>query len=306
MKKQVLPLILCGGIGHRLRPLSSVESPKQFIPIVTQYSLLQETVLRVSDASTFLHPTFATNSNYYTLLKQHLTGINCKYSNIILEPEYKNTAAAVAVAIIHLQHKYPSDTPVLILPTDHYIPKNCAFVTLVQQMVAHLSFNRKTIIAFGIHSDENQTQYGYIEYGEDAISEGESIYHVQKFVAKPDKEVMETCTGNNKYFWNSGIYFATLGSIFRNLQQHAPILHEICDKAIKQGMCSVNTSNLIPDPYLFSLAENTTIEKAIMEKTRNLLAHPLGMEWEDVGDWNTILKLATQQHDRKQNGSTDQ
>ncbi|GAB6078609.1 mannose-1-phosphate guanylyltransferase/mannose-6-phosphate isomerase [Hydrogenobaculum acidophilum] len=258
----ITAVILCGGSGTRLWPLSRSNYPKQFLKLFSKYSLFQETILRIKDITNNI--IIITSDNYYWIAENNLEEIGIEAS-IIIEPIPKNTAPAIALATYHAEE----NTSLLILPSDHKLENKDRFEDFVRKTYP---YTKNYIITFGIKPTYPETGYGYIKIG-DTVSE--DIYKIDKFVEKPSKDVAEKYINSGEYLWNSGMFFASKELLIEEFKKIDTPLYEI---SIKGGLES------------FQKAKANSFDYAIMEHTTKGACAKLDIKWSDVGSWISVYE----------------
>ncbi len=258
----ITAVILCGGSGTRLWPLSRSNYPKQFLRLFSEYSLFQETILKVKDIVKDI--LIITSDNYYWIVENHLEEMKIEAS-IIIEPTPKNTAPAIALATYHTQE----NNSLLILPSDHRIENIKLFQEYIKKVYP---YSKNHIITFGIKPTYPETGYGYIKIGE-AISE--DIYKIDKFVEKPDKELAKQYIDSGDYLWNSGMFFASKELLIEEFKRIDEDLYNISKKG---------------DLESFKRAKTNSFDYAIMEHTKVGVCARLDTKWSDVGSWLSVYE----------------
>lgn len=272
-------IILSGGVGARLWPVSRNDAPKPFLKLQNEESLLQKVYLRSTQVPQLKSITTVTNKDLllrtqkeYTLCKEKIsTSFNHHY---ILEPFGKNTAAAITLAAQKISRLYGKDALLLILPSDHIILDDHAFYEAVSQ--AQLLAKKGKIVTFGIKPTAPETGYGYIEFnGHDVI----------RFIEKPSLAQAEVYFKSNHFLWNAGIFCFSAESLLQEMQLYCPDNLAIIKK------CLVESKSFEIDPDIFATLEDISIDYAIMEKTKKAAVIPCDINWSDVGTWNAIHQL---------------
>ncbi|OJU81054.1 MAG: mannose-1-phosphate guanylyltransferase/mannose-6-phosphate isomerase [Chlamydia sp. 32-24] len=280
----IIPVILAGGGGERLWPLSRLTYPKQFIPILSDKSLLQESILRIKKIPEVTNPIIiCPQSHRYTLLDQ-LEKIEVNPLKILLEPEGRNTASAIALAALYSLKVYKNPT-LLILPIDHFISNPEEFTQLVSKAVTLA--NKGKIVTFGIKPTYPETGYGYIKTGKKGNT---SYFPVEKFIEKPSIEHASKYIKQKNYFWNSGIYLFTSKEYIKELKKYALSIFTACNNTLNDSEEKDNIITLNKD--LFHNSPNISIDYAILEKTKDIYLFPLKSAWSDIGNWHNIWKLS--------------
>lgn len=276
------PVILCGGSGTRLWPLSRKAFPKQFIPLVGEKSLLQLTLERVTPllSSTGEGVTCVTSEEHRFLVADVADHAGLAVRQI-LEPQPKNTAAAMALAALAA----PADALLLFCPADHHIPNTQAFVDMVRSAVTAAQAGR--LVTFGVLPSFPSTAYGYIEKGPLAKEGG---FEVARFVEKPEAGKAAELLLSGQYLWNAGIFLARAQTLLDALQAHAPDILDVCQRAMQQPQQDGLFTR--PDAQVFASCRSQSIDYAVMERATNVSVFPFEGQWSDVGSWNAVADLA--------------
>ncbi|GLI36479.1 mannose-1-phosphate guanylyltransferase/mannose-6-phosphate isomerase [Desulforhabdus amnigena] len=290
----IVPVILSGGSGTRLWPLSRELFPKQLMPILGgEFSLLQSTVLRLRGIPETAPPIVVCNENHRFMVAAQLQAIGMPPSAIILEPVGRNTAPAAAVAAFEAMRD-GSDPTLLILPADHMIRENTPFSSAVQ-MGERMTADGG-MITFGIHPHGPETGYGYIKKS-GAVDTGATpgddearAYHVSEFVEKPDHETACAYVASGGYLWNSGMFMFRASTYLRELERLAPEMISPCKKAFLEAKRDLDFLRL--DAASFQSCPGDSIDYAVMEKTSKAVVIPLvGSGWSDVGSWPSLHEV---------------
>ena len=286
----ITPVILCGGSGTRLWPLSRKSFPKQFVPIINQKSLFELTLNRVKKLSDQCVIVAAKNHRFIIsdiIEKQGASG------TLLLEPEAKNTAAAMALAAFHQSTKNPQEL-LLFCPADHHIPNEGLFCETIQKGVP--AALKGEIVTFGVVPAFPSTAYGYIKQertGHQTRATGES-FKVEKFIEKPNQEKAEQLLLAGPVLWNAGIFLCTAKTLLNALKRHAPEIFGPCEKSM--AACRhENQSNTLefiyPDEAAFSKSVANSIDYAVLEQHKQVAVVPFEGQWSDVGSWNGVANL---------------
>lgn len=276
-------LILAGGGGTRLWPLSREDLPKQFLNFGDRQSLLQKSASRFLDSPFLETISIATNAQYEPLVRQQLAKIDPNQKiQIIIEPARKNTAPAIAFAIKYLQEKLnvKLDSNVLILPSDHLIEPQEVFSLYLEKIEPLL---QKNLILFGIKPTKPETGYGYIQMGTKFDS---FTNQVKRFVEKPDSKTAETYLASGDYYWNSGMFAFSVRLFWEKLALHAPEINTLM------------TGSLENSTSLFGKMPEISFDYAILEKCDSILACPLPVNWSDVGCWDSVYDVMKKDQNR--------
>jgi mannose-1-phosphate guanylyltransferase/mannose-6-phosphate isomerase len=285
MSQAVIPVILSGGSGTRLWPLSRELRPKQLLPLVTSNSLLQDTVLRTRALTGLVDaPLVICNEAHRFLVAEQLREIKTEAQAIVLEPEGRNTAPAVAVAALLAQEAHAAgiDPLLLVLPADHLIRDEQAFAQAVSDAVSAASEGR--LVTFGIVPDRPETGYGYIRRGA-AESQWSTV---EEFVEKPDADTARMYVDSGAYLWNSGMFLFSAEAYLSELRRHAPVILECCEQATAGSSRDQDFTRLGAE-FLDCPADS--IDYAVMEKTDRAVVVPLAAGWSDVGSWTALHEL---------------
>jgi mannose-1-phosphate guanylyltransferase/mannose-6-phosphate isomerase len=278
----IVPVILSGGSGTRLWPLSRELAPKQLLRLVTDRSLLQETLLRTAGlADRVRSPIVVCNENHRFLVAEQLREIGVDADAIVLEPAARNTAPAVAAAaLIALRQAPPNADPVLlVLPADHLILDNEAFVSAVGAAAAAAA--EGLLVTFGVPPDRPETGYGYIRGG--AEQGGWAV--LERFVEKPDPDTAAGYVASGNYLWNSGMFMFSAQTYLEELARHAPKMLAACREAVAAARRGPDFTRLGES---FRDCPADSIDYAVMEKTERAAVVPLDAGWSDIGSWSAL------------------
>jgi mannose-1-phosphate guanylyltransferase / mannose-6-phosphate isomerase len=276
------PVILSGGSGTRLWPLSRALYPKQLLPLLSERSLLQEAALRVVASERFAAPVVIANDEHRFIVAEQLRLVSTCPHAIVLEPVGRNTAPAVAVAALTLVAEDP-DALMLVMPSDHAIGDIPAFLAAVDHAIAAARGGR--LVTFGITADRPETGYGYIRCGA-AITGVDGAYDVAAFVEKPDSKRAQSYIDAGDYYWNSGIFLFPAALLLSELERRHPAILAACRQALDRGKRDLDFLRL--DKAAFAEAENISVDYAVMEHTAHAAVVPVDMRWSDVGTWDAL------------------
>ncbi len=284
-------VILCGGSGTRLWPLSREAYPKQFLNLVDNGSLLAETIARVKRPGQSGRLSVVSNEDHRFLVAATLqAAFRGEHHSIILEPCARNTAPAIALAALDALRGDP-DALLLVLPADHVIRNTAAFHAAVDTAIPLAAEGK--LVTFGIVPDSPHTGYGYIraQVGDRAFAA------VEQFVEKPDLATAEAYVRSGHYFWNSGMFLFRADRYLRELEVWRPDIHDVCKRAFAGRAADLDFVRV--DKSVFATCPDDSIDYAVMEKTRDAVVVPLDAGWSDVGSWSTLWEI--QPHDAQDN-----
>lgn len=288
----LIPVILCGGAGTRLWPVSRETHPKPFMRLADGLSLLQKTlrraaalpgvaaVLTVSSRELY----FQTEDHYRAVLQQPLT------LGYLLEPGGRNTAPAIAAAALEVSQRWGKEAQMLVLAADHVIVDQVAFAAAVRQ--AQVLARQGWLVTFGMRPDRPETGFGYIERGE-PLPDGDAVYRVARFVEKPDMETASRYIADARYAWNSGMFCFTAGVLLDALAQHAPGIVSgvrVCRGASRALERADGGFVVELDAPTFAVLPDISIDYALMEKTQQAAVVCCDMAWSDIGSWDALGK----------------
>ena len=281
----IYPVILTGGAGSRLWPLSREHYPKPLLPLFGDRTLLQETALRLSELPAAQPPIFVCNEEHRFLVAEQVQALNRKAGAILLEPEGRNTAPALTVAALYLLEK-DSDAVMVAMPADHVIPDKSIFQTAVERGIDLA--NAGHLVTYGVVPDHAETGYGYIRRG-DAL-EGGDAYRVSRFVEKPDLATAQGYVDSGEYYWNSGIFTMRAAAWVAEMERFAPTILAACKAAISTGKRDEDFCRVGKEAFLNSPSDS--IDYAVMEKTDKAAVVPLDAGWSDVGAWSALWEIS--------------
>ncbi len=283
----LIPVILSGGVGSRLWPLSREYYPKQLLTLVGQYTLLQNTVLRLDGLPNKTAPLIVCNEMHRFLVAEQLRVLGIRHSPILLEPIGRNTAPAVAVAALRAVLRDP-EAVLLILPADHVIVDAARFCEAV---IAGIPLAETDyLVTFGIVPDRPETGYGYIKADYPVIDT--PAYAVEQFVEKPLLETAKIYIESGNYYWNSGIFLFKAKRYLAELEKFAPNILGACRQAIDHGLEDRDFLHL--DEAAFKTCPSDSVDYAVMEHTNAAVVIPLQAGWSDVGSWSALADISEQ------------
>ena len=284
------PVVLSGGSGTRLWPLSRAALPKQLLPLASERTLFQETVIRLSGMADLGVPLVICNNDHRFLIAEQMREIGVEPLGIFLEPMGRNTAPAAAVAALSLL-KRDADAVMLLLPADHLINDVPAFHATVAEGLKAVAEGR--LVTFGIVPDSPHTGYGYIQRGESLP--GTLAYQVGRFVEKPDAATAESFLASGDYFWNSGMFLFSARQFVEELGALRPDILAACERALAASEHDLDFCRL--DKAAFADCPSDSIDYALMEKTANAAVVPADIGWNDIGAWSALWDVGRKDAD---------
>lgn len=282
MTFQIHPILLCGGSGTRLWPLSRKSYPKQFAKLMGTESLFQASAKRLSGDG-FAAPSVLTGDPFRFIVTEQLAQVEQAPAIILIEPEGRNTAPAVLAAALWLAKGSP-EALMLVAPSDHVIPDAEAFRATVQAAVPRAQAG--DLVTFGITPTRPETGYGYLELAAEADAAADSPQSLARFVEKPDDARAKEMLAAGNYLWNAGIFLFTAEAILAAYRSHTPALVEAVATALERADADLGFTRL--DPEAWGAVEDISIDYAIMEKADNLAVMPFGAGWSDLGGWDAV------------------
>ncbi|MBU2323539.1 MAG: mannose-1-phosphate guanylyltransferase/mannose-6-phosphate isomerase, partial [Gammaproteobacteria bacterium] len=288
----MIPVILSGGSGSRLWPLSRKQYPKQFLALTGTDTLFQQTLKRLAFDG-MQPPILVCNKEHRFIVQEQLQAQNLASQALLLEPFGRNTAPAVAMAAMKLVGQ-GRDELMLVLPADHVIDDQPAFQKALN--LARETAEKGEMVLFGIPATRPETGYGYIKsVADDALPEG--VIRVQRFVEKPDEARAREFVASGDYFWNSGMFLFRASRYLEELQRHEPDIYDTCLLALERSETDGDTVNI--DVATFECCPDNSIDYAVMERTNRACVVPLNAGWNDVGSWSSIWDV----HAKDANGN---
>ena len=282
----VTPVIMAGGNGSRLWPLSRELFPKQFLTLDGELTMLQTTIRRLRGLAAE-NPVVICNDEHRFLVAEQLRAINKLANNIILEPAGRNTAPAIALAALTALQTAPegSDPLLLVLAADHVIKDPVAFRHAVQAAVPFAEADK--LVTFGIVATAPETGYGYIRRGDSLADSG---YTVAQFVEKPDLETAKDYLASGDYYWNSGLFLFKASRYLAELKAFRPDIYAACEQAL--GKVDPDMDFVRVDKAAFAACPDDSIDYAVMEKTKDAVVVPMNAGWSDVGSWSSLWEIS--------------
>ena len=285
----IIPVILCGGTGTRLWPLSRESFPKQYLKLLqdNELTLLQKTFKRISKINLLKSPIFITNEEHRFIIAEQIRQIGIEEKSIILEPFGRNTAPAIAVAAMEamIQGKDPN---LLVLASDHYIKDENRFLDSINYALNKSKEGR--LVTFGVIPTSAETGYGYIKSENPINTKCHEALNVSEFIEKPNKENAVKYFSDDHYLWNSGIFMFRASVILQELRRYAPEIIEYCKASLEHNDIDLEFKRLKKDT--FKKCKNISIDKAVMEKTKKATVIPINLGWSDLGSWSSIWDIS--------------
>lgn len=279
------PVILSGGSGTRLWPLSRASLPKQLLPLASKLSMLQETVARLTGMPETAAPLMVCNAEHRFMVAEQLRQIDVQPEAIVLEPVGRNTAPAIAVAALMLAKQDP-DALMLVLPADHLISDVDAFHTAIRSAARAAQTGQLT--TFGIKAPTPETGYGYIRKGA-AMSSDAGIHHVAGFVEKPDLKTAQAYIASGDYFWNSGMFLFRASDFLAELQVFRPDILDASRAALDESVQDLDFLRL--GSAAFEACPSESVDYAVMERTTRAAVVPTDIGWNDIGAWTALWEV---------------
>lgn len=295
---KIHPVVLAGGVGSRLWPLSRPERPKQFLPLVGPRTLLQDTLLRLQDPALFAPATVIVHERYAAEAAAQCAAVGVELEALVLEPAPRSSGPPVAVAALRAAAADPNRLA-MILPADHLIQDPAAFraATARAAEVARAGL----LTTFGIEATRPETGYGYIRAG--AAVPGTAGRVVDAFVEKPDRETAEAYVASGAYFWNSGMFLFRAQDMVVEFSRHAPEMLAAAEAALLRARAV--DGGLLLDAEAFGRAPSRSIDYAVMEKTDRAAVAPGAFPWSDIGAWDTVADMAAAAPDAPETADAD-
>lgn len=276
--QKIIPVVLCGGVGSRLWPLSRESFPKQFTQLINEVSLFQAAVQRASVVSE-MEPIIVASSDHKFLVQKQLNNLGAS-AQILLEPKGKNTAPA-ALAATHFISGVHGDALVLLMPSDHHIPDEKAFAHVVQ--LGCSAAMEGAIVTFGINPIGPETRFGYIELDNDVLGD---CYVVNNFLEKPNIEVVEQIFASENHVWNAGILLFKVSTLISLAQRFEPKIHSSVAASVDKALQDNNFWHI--NPFNWAQIEGQSIDRAILERCEEIKCIKFAGDWSDLGDWNAL------------------
>ncbi|MBN8737692.1 MAG: mannose-1-phosphate guanylyltransferase/mannose-6-phosphate isomerase [Xanthomonadales bacterium] len=283
------PVILSGGSGTRLWPLSRKNLPKQFLALSGDSTLFQQTVARTRELEEVAAPIIVCSEEHRFLVAEQLRGLKVEGASILLEPMPRNTAPAIALAALRAL-AMDKDPTLLVLPADHLIGDTASFADAVGKALPLAE--QGWLVTFGIRPEAPETGFGYIKRAE---ATGAGAFRVERFVEKPDADTAKQYVEAGDYEWNSGMFLFKAQRYLDELQQHAPAIYAASKKAFEAAKADLDFVRI--DKQAFEASPDNSIDYAVMEKTTRAAVVPVSCGWSDIGSWDALWAASTRDGD---------
>ncbi|WP_057534484.1 mannose-1-phosphate guanylyltransferase/mannose-6-phosphate isomerase [Yersinia pseudotuberculosis] len=283
MTNSILPVIMAGGSGSRLWPLSRTLYPKQFLSLISSFTMLQDTVARLEDIE-HLSPIFICNQEHRFVVAEQLRENKTLHSGIILEPEGRNTAPAIALAALKAI-SYGDDPLLLVLAADHVIENKLEFEKSITEAINYA--NEGKLVTFGIIPTSPETGYGYIKRGKEINS---IVFNVSSFVEKPTIEKATKYVMSGEYYWNSGMFLFKSSVYLETLKKFRPDIYNACFHAMNGSHLDLDFIRI--NENSFKNCPSESIDYAVMEKSDNSVVVSMNAKWSDIGSWSSLWEVS--------------
>ena len=294
VKNPIIPIILCGGTGTRLWPLSRRSFPKQFLSLNDndKRTLLQETQERLVSIKDIHSPILICNEEQRFIVAEQMREINISPWKILLEPFGRNTSAAISLGAILALENYENPN-LLVLSADHNIKDTKKFVKKIYDGLKYSDEGR--LVTFGVIPDCPETGYGYIEAEKPLKVDDNEGENIKRFIEKPNQELAEKLIKDKRFTWNSGIFLFKAKSIINEIEQFSPEINKYCRESLKDNEKDLDFQRI--NSNFFKKCPNISIDISVMEKTKLGTVLPLDVGWSDIGSWESVWKLSTKDND---------
>jgi mannose-1-phosphate guanylyltransferase len=284
MSADIVPVILAGGQGTRLWPMSRSARPKQFLPLTGTQSLYQQALGRVADAR-YAPAIVITNAEYRFLVAEQAQEIGAALSGVLLEPVARNTAAAIAAAAFYARGKFGGDAVLHVLASDAAITADPNYWESVDRAAAAARSGQ--LVTFGIAPSAPETGYGYVESAGEVAG---GVHAVKRFVEKPDSETAAGMLAAGGYYWNSGMFMLGADAFLAEVEQLSPESHAAAREAVEKARIDLDFTRL--DAESFAKAPNISVDYAVFEKSDKVAMVPVSFAWSDLGSWDAVWKVS--------------
>ena len=279
----IVPVVLSGGGGSRLWPFSTVETPKQFLPLIGERTLFQEALERVRNRLRFAAPVVVGSLRHAELCERELE-LESDQARLVLEPCARNTAPAIAMAAFEIREAHGDDALMLVMPSDHVIEDVSAFHEAIAR--AEGSARAGRLVTFGIRPTGPDTGYGYLEMGSEVAP---GVKTVARFVEKPNFDVAEEMVAGGNHLWNAGIFLFRVGTLLEEMARVAPEIARISQLALVSAQR--DGIRIVPDVSVLEGCPSESIDYAVMEHASSVAVVPMAPGWSDLGSWDALASL---------------
>lgn len=281
---EIYPVILAGGSGTRLWPLSRKSYPKQFSKLIDETSLFQQTLTRFksSEIMKFEPPIVLTNADFRFIVTEQIKSCGLELGPVLIEPSSKSTAPAILSASL-FAIDLNEDAILVVAPSDHIISNNLAFQSMLNKGVQQAQIGN--IVTFGVKPSRPETGYGYLELGKEV---GSFVHKVKRFVEKPESKLADIMSSDDNYLWNAGIFMFRAKDLIKAFEYYSPEILQQVREAVLKGKPDLNFFRLDEQPW--SSLDNISLDYAIMEKADNIVAIKFMEKWSDLGSWDSVWK----------------
>lgn len=283
MTDTIIPVILSGGSGTRLWPVSTPAHPKQFLALSGETTMFAQTIARVADRDRFAAPLIVGAERHAHLIENELDQAGSTDAQILLEPMARNTAPAIALAAFVSK---PADALMLVMPSDHVIENPAAFLAAVA--TATPAARQGWLVTFGIAPTGPETGFGYIQMGK-AVADGQTVSRVERFIEKPERGKAEAMLAAGDHVWNAGIFLMRCDRYLEEIGRHAPAMLRACATAIDSAAREGRT--IYPDSDAFAACPSDSIDYAVMERADRVAVVAVDCGWSDLGSWDALAEL---------------
>ncbi len=291
--QQIHPVILAGGSGVRLWPLSRPSKPKPFLPLAGERTFLQLTAARLSDPQRFAAPLVICSKAHRFFVAEQLNHAGARPPRIVLEPAARSTAPAACTAALMLAKQDPQAL-LMLLPSDHFIDDEQGFAAAIDR--AAEAARKGWIVTFGARPDRPETGYGYIQQGS-GLEGCSGSFRIARFVEKPDLATAKRYVSSGDFAWNSGMFLVSAKLLLEEMKRFAPEILTACEKALDKAATDEDFLRL--DPAEFAEQPSLSFDHAVMERTDRGAVVPIDIGWSDVGSWDALYQLG----DKDENGN---